>query len=148
VLVKNKGMKEPWCLATSLSAEAASQIVALYSRRSRIEESFRDIKDLRFGMGLSAMSIAEPERRDRLLLVCALALALLTLLGAAGERLGMERYLKANTAKSRTYSLFRQGCFYYQALPMMPEAQLRPLMELFGQLVREQPVFREAFGVI
>jgi hypothetical protein len=47
-------------------------------------------------MGLSAMSIAEPERRDRLLLVC--ALALLTLLGAAGERLGMERYLKANTA--------------------------------------------------
>lgn len=148
VLVKSKGMKEPWCLATSLSAAAASQIVALYSRRFRTEESFRDIKDLRFGMGLSAMSIAEPERRDRLLLVCALALALLTLLGAAGERLGMERYLKANTAKSRTYSLFRQGCFYYQALPMMPEAQLRPLMELFGQLVREQPVFREAFGVI
>jgi hypothetical protein len=31
---------------------------------------------------------------------------------------------------------------------MMPEAQLRPLMELFGQLVPEQPVFREAFGVI
>jgi hypothetical protein len=95
-----------------------------------------------------AVSITEPERRDRLLLVCALALSLLTLLGEARERLGMERYLKANTVKSRTYSLFRQGCFYYQALPMMPEAQLRPLMELFGQLVREQPVFREAFGVI
>jgi Transposase DDE domain len=148
VLVKKKGMKEAWCLATSLGAAAASQLVALYSRRFRTEESFRDIKDLRFGMGLSAMSIAEPERRDRLLLVCALAMALLTLLGAAGERLGMERYLKANTVKSRTYSLFRQGCFYYQALPMMPEAQLRPLMELFGQLVREQPVFREAFGII
>lgn len=148
VLVKKKGMKEPWCLATSLSAARAAQVVALYSRRFRTEESFRDIKDLRFGMGLSAMSISEPERRDRLLLVCALAMALLTLLGEAGERLGMERYLKANTAKSRTYSLFRQGCFYYQALPMMPEAQLRPLIELFGQLVREQPVFRGAFGVI
>jgi hypothetical protein len=148
VLVKKKGMKQPWCLATSLGAAPASQVVVLYSRRFRTEESFRDIKDLRFGMGLSAMSIAEPERRDRLLLVCALALSLLTLLGEAGERLGMERYLKANTVKSRTYSLFRQGCFYYQALPMMPEAQLRPLMELFGQLVREQPVFRDAFGVI
>ena len=148
VLVKKKGMKQPWCLATSLGTVAASQVVALYSRRFRTEESFRDIKDLRFGMGLSAMSITEPDRRDRLLLVCALAMALLTLLGDAGERLGMERYLKANTAKSRTYSLFRQGCFYYQALPMMPEAQVRPLMELFGQLVREQPVFREAFGVI
>lgn len=148
VCVKKKGMKEPWCLATSLSAVAASQVVTLYGRRFRTEESFRDIKDLRFGMGLSAMSIAEPDRRDRLLLVSALAMALLTLLGEAGERLGMERYLKANTAKSRTYSLFRQGCFYYQALPMMPEAQLRPLMELFGQLVLEQPVFRETFGVI
>ncbi len=148
VCVKKKGMKEPWCLATSLGTATAAQVVALYARRFCTEETFRDIKDLRFGMGLSSMSIAEPERRDRLLLVSALALALLTLLGAAGEKLGMERYLKANTAKSRTYSLFRQGCFYYRALPMMPEAQLRPLVELFGQLVREQFVFREAFGVI
>lgn len=148
VCVKKKGMKEPWCLATSLGTATAAQVVALYARRFCTEETFRDIKDLRFGMGLSAMSIAEPERRDRLLLVSALAQALLTLLGAAGEKLGMERYLKANTAKNRTYSLFRQGCFYYQALPMMPEDQLRPLVELFGQLVREQPVFREAFGVI
>ncbi|WP_224242435.1 IS4 family transposase [Hyalangium gracile] len=148
VLVKKKGMKQPWCLATSLSGASAAQVVALYSRRFRTEESFRDLKDLRFGMGLSAMSIAEPERRDRLLRVCALAMALLTVLGEAGERLGMERSLKANTVKKRSYSLFRQGCFYYQALPMMPEAQLLPLMELFGQLVREQPVFRETFGVI
>jgi hypothetical protein len=148
VCVKKKGMKEPWCLATSLATATAAQVVALYARRFCTEETFRDIKDLRFGMGLSAVSIAEPERRDRLLLVSALAIALLTLLGAAGEQLGMERYLKANTVKSRTYSLFRQGCFYYQALPMMPEAQLRPLVDLFGQLVREQPVFREAFGVI
>jgi hypothetical protein len=148
VCVKKKDMKEPWCLATSLATATAAQVVALYARRFCTEETFRDIKDLRFGMGLSSMRIAEPERRDRLLLVSALAMALLTLLGDAGERLGMERYLKANTVKSRTYSLFRQGCFYYQALPMMPEAQLRPLVELFGQLVREQPVFRGAFGVI
>jgi len=52
---------------------------------------FRDIKDLRFGMGLSAVHLVEPGRRDRLLLVCALAGVLLTLLGAAGESLGMER---------------------------------------------------------
>jgi Transposase DDE domain len=148
VCVKKKGMKEPWCLVTSLRTATAAQVVALYARRFSIEESFRDMKDLRFGMGLAAMSIAEPERRDRLLLLGALAMALLTLLGAAGEKLGMERYLKANTAKSRTYSLFRQGCFYYQALPMMPEAQLLPLVELFGQLVLEQPVFRESLGII
>jgi hypothetical protein len=148
VCVKKKGMKEAWCLATSLQSASAAKIVGLYGRRFTIEEKFRDIKDLRFGMGLSSMSIAEPERRDRLLLLGALAGALLTLLGEAGERLGLERYLKANTSKRRTYSLFRQGCLYYQAIPNMPEAQLRPLVELFGQLVREQPVFREVFGVI
>jgi hypothetical protein len=32
----------------------------------------------------------------------------------------MERYHKANTVKRRTYSLFRQGCMYYQAIPNMP----------------------------
>ncbi|WP_224240324.1 hypothetical protein [Hyalangium gracile] len=60
----------------------------------------------------------------------------------------MERYLKANTSKRRTCSPFRQGFMYYQAIPNMPEAQLRPLIELFAQLVREQPVFLEVFGVI
>ena len=148
VCVKKKGMKEPWCLATSLAQASAAQVVALYSRRFTIEESFRDIKDLRFGMGLSSFRIAEPERRDRLLLLSALACALLTLLGAAGESLGMERQLKANTAQRRTYSLFRQGCMYYQAIVNMPEHRLRPLMVRFAQLVCEQPVFREVFGII
>lgn len=68
--------------------------------------------------------------------------------GAAGESLGMERYLKANTVKTRTYSLFRQGCEYYQGIPMMPESRLLPLMERFAQLLCEQPVFREVFGPI
>ncbi|WP_075011500.1 IS4 family transposase [Stigmatella aurantiaca] len=148
VCVKKKGMKEPWCLATSLEQASAAEVVALYSRRFSIEEGFRDLKDLRFGMGLSWVRIAEPERRDRLLLLSALACALLTLLGAAGESLGMERYLKANTVKRRTYSLFRQGCMYYQAIPNMPEHRLLPLVERFAQLVCAQPVFRESFGLL
>ena len=123
-------------------------MVTLYSGRFTLEERFRDVKDLRFGMGLSSFRIAETDRRDRLLLLSALACALLTLLGAAGESLGMERDLKANTSKKRTYSRFRQGCMYYQALPNMPESQLRPLIERFAQLVCEQLVFREAFGLI
>jgi hypothetical protein len=85
--------------------------------------------------------------KGRLLLLSALACALLTLLGAAGESLSMERYLKANTVKRRTYSLFRRGCMY-QAIPNMPEHRLRPLLERFAQLVREQPIFRETFGLL
>ncbi|OJH37557.1 hypothetical protein BON30_25475 [Cystobacter ferrugineus] len=148
VCVKKKGMKEAWCLATSLKEATAAFVVGLYGKRFRTEETFRDMKDLRFGMGLSWMRVRSADRRDRLLLVSALACALLTLLGTAGESLGMERYLKANTAKTRTYSLFRQGCEYYQAIPMMPEDQLLPLMERFADLLREQPVFQEVFGPI
>ena len=65
-------------------------LVNHYARRWTIEPQFRDIKDLRFGMGLSATRIGEPMRRDRLLLVSAFAVALLTLLGTVGESLGMD----------------------------------------------------------
>ena len=141
-------MKEAWCLATSLREATAAYVVDLYAKRFRTEETFRDMKDLRFGMGLSWVKVRSVERRDRLLLVSALASALLTLLGTAGESLGMERYLKANTAKTRTYSLFRQGCEYYQAIPMMPEEQLLPLMARFAELLAAQPVFQKVLGPI
>jgi hypothetical protein len=73
-----------------------------YAKRWTIEPGFRDTKDLRFGMGLSVLRIADPQRRDRLLLLNAFAIVLLTLLGAAGESLNMDRHLKVNTAKHRT----------------------------------------------
>jgi hypothetical protein len=148
VCVKQKGMKEEWCLATSLEEFSSAKVVSMYGRRFTIEENFRDLKDIRFGMGLSSMHISDPDRRDRLLLVGALAYGLLTLLGAAGESLGMERHMKANTVKRRSYSLFRQGCYYYAAIPKMSEDKLRPLMERFSALVLAQPVFKEAFGFL
>jgi hypothetical protein len=71
---------------------------------------FRDTKDWRFGMGMSATHTKSLNRRDRLWLLRALAQALLTLLGLASERPGYDRLLKVNTAKYCTHSLFRQGC--------------------------------------
>ena len=103
---------------------------------------------MRFGMGLSSMRIKRVERRDRLLLLSALSIALLTLLGAAGERLGYDRWLRANTVKRRTHSLFRQGLMLYEHIPNWPEHRLRPLVEKFSQMLMEQRVYREIFGVI
>jgi len=149
VCVKAKGMKEAWHLATSHGDKAASEIVALYGRRFTIEESFRDQKNLRFGMGrLSDTRVGDPDRRDRLLLISAIAIALLTLLGAAGEAIGIDRYLKANTVKKRTISLLNQGLMHYGALPKMKLDMLEPLMAKFGELLREHRVFREVFGLI
>ena len=70
-------------------------------------------------------------RRDRLFLLSALAIGLLTLLGKAGEDADLEKTIKANTTKTRSYSLFRQGCIYYELLPTMREEWALPLMENF-----------------
>jgi len=141
VCVHAKDMTEPWCLASSERNATAATLINHYARRWTIEPAFRDTKDLRFGMGLSATRIGEPMRRDRLLLVSAFATALLTLLGAVGESLGMDRLLKSNTSKTRTHSLFRQGCMLYDLIPNMPEHRLVPLLQNFADAVSKAGVF-------
>ena len=79
VCVKAVGMKEAWHLAASDGSLSAPQIIKLYSKRWTIEPSFRDSKDLRFGMGMSVLRIDDPQRRDRLLLLNAFAILLLTI---------------------------------------------------------------------
>jgi hypothetical protein len=148
VCVHAKGMKEPWCLATSRADLRATEIVKLYGRRFTIEEAFRDEKDIHFGMGLSATHIDDPARRDRILLLSAIATTLITLLGAAGEAVGLDRMLKANTSKKRTHSLFFQGTYYYGALPNMKPEQFAPLVKKFGELLQEQRVFSAIFGLV
>ena len=113
VFVKRKGMKQAWCLATSRVDSDEQDIVRTYSKRFTIEETFRDTKDITFGMGLLATHVRDAERRDRLLLLIAIAQTLLTLLGAASEASGLDRTLKANTVKTRTLSLFNQGLRWY-----------------------------------
>ncbi len=148
VCVQAKGMKQPWCLAASVTQETARALVNLYGKRWGIEGAFRDTKDLRFGMGMSAMHVSTPDRRDRLWLINAFAVVLLTLLGAAGEALGYDRHLKSNTSTRRTHSLFRQGSMLYELIPTMPGHRLRPLVEQFAQMLAAQPVFRKMFGAI
>jgi hypothetical protein len=149
VVVKHaKGMKEAWCLATSRADDGASEIVKLYSRRFTIEETFRDEKDIRFGMGLSSTHIRDAGRRDRLLLLGAMAHALLALLGEAGERCGLDRTLKTNTSPKRQMSLYNQGTFWFRALPNMHEEDIELLLPAFDNVIREHEFFREVYGVI
>jgi hypothetical protein len=99
-------------------------------------------------MGMKVLRIADPQRRDRLLLLSALAVVLLTLLGAAGESIGLDRLLKSNTSKRRTHSLFRQGCLLYDLIPNMPEHRLHPLIEKYPELLSQNKPFTETFGIV
>jgi hypothetical protein len=148
ICVQDPDMQQAWCLAASSANASAKELTGYYGRRWGIECALRDTKDLRFGMGMDAMHAKSPERRDRLWLINAFAVVLLTLLGAAGEALGYDRMLKTNTAKRRVHSLFRQGCILYDLIPTMPEVRLRPLMQHFSRMLQDQPLFADVFGPV
>ncbi len=160
VNVKKAGMKEAWNLATSLSPEdenltrlwgrrfTGDEIVKLYGRRFTCEENFRDEKDWRFGVAAKQIKLSTPQRRTRLTLVIALAVVLLTLLGAAGEALGLDRLLRANTSTRRTHSLFRQGREYLRGTLGKAAGTARNLRAAFADAFRNQPHSREVFGEI
>ena len=141
VCVQAKDMKEPWCLATSERDATAATLINHYAKSWTIEPQFRDTKDLRFGMGLSSTRIGEPMRRDRLLLVSAFATALLTLLGAVGESLGMDRLLKSNTSKTRTPLAVPAGLHALRADPEHAGTAAHALMEKFAETVPNTDLF-------
>ena len=148
VAVKAQAMQEGWFLVTSLAGARATCIVKLYGRRFTIEETFRDQKDPRFGLGMNHVRIGKPERRDRLFFLATLAQALLTLLGAAGEEAGLDRSLKTNTSKKRTLSLFRQGTYWFEALPNMKPDKAKRLIHAFGSLIQQHFAFKYALGCL
>lgn len=143
-----KGCKQAWCLASSRADLLASEIVNLYALRFTIEERFRDTKNEHIGMGLSAIRIKACDRRDRLLMIIALAQVLLHLLGAAGESLGMDRYLKVNTRPGRAHSLYHQGEYYYQSLLTMKPESAGALLQRFDALLREHPQCKQVFALL
>lgn len=148
VCAQAKDMKDAWCLAVSDPEMPSSKAVAYYAKRWGIETSFRDTKDLRFGMGMDKCRIGEPARRDRLFLISAFAIVLLTLLGAAGEEAKLDRLLKVNTSPKRVYSLFRQGCMWFELIPTLSEERLSALMESYAQLIQKERALCGLFQVV
>ena len=148
VCLRDKDMKDHWCLVASDPDATPRVLIHFYAKRWGIETSFRDLKDPRYGLGLSSMRVSRPERRDRLMLISVLAIALLSLLGAAGERIGYDRWLKVNTVKHRTHSLFRQGLMLYEHIPNWPPQRLRPLLDEFAALLDEHRLYKRMFAVL
>lgn len=107
-----RGCKEPWVLMTNLEIPA-HQVVALYAKRFRIEEAFRDQKDWRYGMRAGHILVRSAARVERVLLVASLALFLALLVGAAARLCGLDRVFRANTVRTRpTHSDFALGIYY------------------------------------
>lgn len=76
---------EPWFLMTNLPGNAV-QLTDLYAKRMAVEELFRDGKCGRYGFGLRHTQVTTTARLDRLILILALALILLTGLGLVARQ--------------------------------------------------------------
>ena len=87
VCVHDRKMDEPWCLVAPATVPTPVLIRSLRSKRWGFEAGFPPSRTSRFGMGLSSMH-ARAQTGGTLLLISALAIAMLSLLGAAGERTG------------------------------------------------------------
>ena len=131
--------REPWLLATSLPATSklAKRVVALYSARMQIEESFRDVKSVRFGIGFELNLTRSKKRLQVLLLIAMFATFILWLLGMAARRRQQHLQYQANTVKDRhvlsvVYLGLRVACDRRFEFTL---SELRPVMRILHDCV-------------
>lgn len=120
--------REPWLLAHSLrlSKQRANEIVAMYSQRMQIEESFRDTKSAVYGMGLEIGRSRSELRLHALLLIAAIAAFLLWHIGQLAEAEGLHRRFKSTTRVARELSLITLAILLCSQahIPLTANAQL------------------------
>lgn len=105
-----RGAREPWILATSMHTAPASDLVGLYALRMRIEQTFRDEKCPKLGLGLDQVRTKKRKRIEVYLLLAALAHYIAFLVGLVAEHANLHWDFQANTCRDRrVLSLPRLG---------------------------------------
>lgn len=112
-----KGQKEPWILASSLPTSSfnAEQIVRLYSFRMQIEQSFRDMKNNKYGFSFKHTLTRSIKRLNVLLLIAAIVNFIVWSVGVLAERRKWHLKCQSNTSEKRTLSLFYLGTIVLQS---------------------------------
>ena len=98
-----RAAREPWLLVSSLGLThlAAATLVGLYAQRMRIEQSFRDTKNLRVGLGLEVARSRSAPRFEVLLLLAHLASFVQRLIGESARGRQLELQFMASRRASR-----------------------------------------------
>lgn len=106
-----KGQKEPWVLASSLPKNSftAEEIVRLYAFRMQIEQSFRDMKNSKYGFCFKHTLTRSVTRLNILLLIAAIVTFVIWVIGVLAEQKKWHLKCQSNTSKKRTLSLFYLG---------------------------------------
>jgi hypothetical protein len=146
VCVQDKAMQEPWCLVSSRPDLTGVAITVAYGRRFTGEETCRDVKHPRVGLGLQQAVIARHDRRDALCLLAVLAHTLLPWLGKAGQERGLDRL--SGATRPGQLSLFRQGLMRVERIAQRREDRLRALATTCGERLQEHALLTGILGVI
>jgi len=95
--------REPWLLSYSpeLAHLGAATLVKLYAQRMRIEQQFRDTKNLALGQGLSQSRSGGQQRLQALLLIAHIAQWAKRLIDEAAKAQQLELQLMSNNTKKR-----------------------------------------------
>lgn len=98
-----RSAREPWLLVSSLGLRhlSAATLIGLYAQRMRIEQSFRDTKNVRTGFGLDAARSRSGQRFEMLLLLAHLASFVQRLIGESAKAQQLELQFMAARRKTR-----------------------------------------------
>ncbi len=114
-----KGAREPWLLATSLTVPAKT-VIAIYKLRMQIELNYRDVKNHRWGWAANQSRTRSNSRLEVLLLIGAIAMAIVLAVGCLAEKRGIHRGYQANTVRNRrVISWFVLGTAIIQRQPQI-----------------------------
>jgi hypothetical protein len=132
-----RSAREPWLLASSLGLQhlTAGAIVGLYAQRMRIEQSFRDTKNLRVGLGLEVTRSRSKQRLQMLLLLGHLASFVQRLIGESAQQQQLElQFMSTRRASRREISTVTLGRRILNAAPhylrqLLPWKAIPPLAQ-------------------
>jgi hypothetical protein len=98
-----RAAREPWLLVSSLGLRHlnAATLIGLYAQRMRIEQSFRDTKNVRTGLGLEAARSRSGRRFEMLLLLAHLSAFVQRLIGESAKEQQLELQFMASRRKTR-----------------------------------------------
>ena len=116
---KNRlAQREPWLLAVSprLAALSAAQVVQLYAGRMQIEQTFRDLKNHKWGMGLENSQTRVLKRMSILILIGALLSYALWLIGLAMRQAGQDVGYGSRRKAANTLSVLSLALYWLKQL--------------------------------
>lgn len=129
VAVHDQRSKTPWLLLTSLTHKAQA-VCTLYSLRFQIEEFFRDLKNLRLGMGMDHVQLSSPERWSRLLLLASVAYTVQRRVGQLAKEMGLDRQFSTRGHLRGRHSTFSLGHFHADASPLLLSQAIGSVQQL------------------